>query len=288
MDPKRNEIRERFALLAAENRLPHAVLLEGGNERELLALAQEIAQIAVCQGNQKKPCGQCSHCKKARSDNHPDIITVEERDKKRKTLSVDLMRWVREDAIVKPNEADRKVYVIPKSGTMTREAQNALLKLLEEPPAYGMFLLLCTRATELLPTIRSRTQRYALSQEETLTAAISETAGRIALAIAAPHEDALLLETAPLIKSRDREKFDRVLASLELILRDVCVRRAGGTAMLSDQEESVRALEKAYSHRQAMRMLEEIQQTREKNERNCNLALLITCLCAHLRQLADR
>ena len=285
MDPKASDIQNRFSALALEHRLPHAVLLEGGNSRDLLALAKQIAIIAICEDSAKKPCGKCIHCRKAKDSNHPDVITVEESDKKRKSISVDTMRWVREDVVVKPNEGIRKIYLIPKSDTMTREAQNALLKILEEPPAYAVFLLLCSSASAMLPTIRSRSHIYSLEERPVLTSGVTELAESIAMAVAAPHEADLLFATAPLIKAKDREKFQNVLCGLELILRDCCVKRAGGSAMLSGAEACVDALCRKLSHRQLLQVLEEIRDTRSRNERNLNLALLVTCFCAHLRRL---
>lgn len=287
MDPKALEIKNRFSTMALENRFPHAILLEGGNPKSLLALANQLAMIAVCTDPQKKPCNQCAHCKKAKTGNHPDIITVLETDKKRKSISVDLIRWLREDAIVQPNEAPKKVYLIPKAETMTREAQNALLKLLEEPPAYAVFLLLCDQATAMLSTIRSRSQIYSLEDQVLLTASAEDLAAKIAQAIIAPTEAALVLETAPLVKAKDREKFQSVLDGLSLILRDACVLRAGTTSLLSNATETAQALSKAISHRGLVQMMEELQQIRMQNERNCNLPLLITCMCTHLRQLAS-
>lgn len=285
MDQKVTEIKTRFTALALENRFPHAILLEGGNNRDLMDLAKQIALTAVCEDATKKPCTKCSHCKKAKDNNHPDVIIVEEKDKKRKTISVDLMRWVRDDAIIKPNEAAKKVYLIPKADTMTREAQNALLKLLEEPPAYAVFLLLCNSATAMLATIRSRTQIFSLEELPVLTGNTTELAETIALAIAANTEAELLFATAPLIKAKDREKFSDVLRGLELIFRDCCVSRAGGSTILSSANRCVETLCRKLSHKQLLQILEEIQEIHSLNERNLNLALLVTCFCAHLRQL---
>lgn len=286
MDPKAKDIQARFSALALEHRFPHAILLEGGNSRDLLALAKQIAMTAVCEDPGKKPCAKCIHCRKAKDGNHPDVITVEEKDKKRKSISVDLMRWVREDAVVKPNEGTKKVYIIPKADTMTREGQNALLKILEEPPAYAVFLLLCTSATAMLATIRSRTQIFSLEERPVLTGNTTELAETISAAIAASAEAELLLALAPLIKAKDREKFQDVLCGMELILRDCCVTRAGGRGLLSGAESCVETLCRKLSHKQLLKVLEEIQKTRGLNERNLNLALLVTCFCAHLRQIA--
>ena len=285
---KTQSIEKRFSSLAMQNRFPHAVLLEGGSDRELLRLAGQIAMAAVCTDEKKKPCGKCAACGKVKKSLHPDVTTVAESDKKRKTLSVDLIRRVREDAVVKPNEGIRKVYIIPNAGTMTREAQNALLKVLEEPPAYAVFLLLCTRATELLPTIRSRSQIYSLEETPSFTGSVTDLAAAIAGAVSSPHEAALVTAAAPLVKSKDREKFGKTLSALELIFRDCCVLRSGGSTLLSGAEDTVQTLRKALPRRTLLRLLEEVQRTKEQNERNANLALLVTCLCAHLYQTAHQ
>ncbi|MDD5953049.1 MAG: ATP-binding protein [Oscillospiraceae bacterium] len=286
MEPKALEIQNRFSLLAAEGRFPHGVLLEGGDSRSLLALSKKLAMTAVCTDPQHKPCGKCPCCKKAKGNNHPDVITVVESDPKRKTISVDLMRWLREDAIVKPNEADKKVYQIPRADTMTREAQNALLKLLEEPPDYAVFLLLCQNSAAMLPTIRSRVQTYSLETQPALTTSASDLAAAMAMAIPVSEAE-LLLSAAPLVKGKDREKFGDVLCALELLFRDCCVLKAGGRTILSGREDCVRFLCKKLSHRQCVQLLAQVQQTQSENERNGNLALLVTCLCAHLRQTAS-
>ena len=150
----------------------------------------------------------------------------------------------------------------------------------------AVFLLLCTSATAMLSTIRSRTQIFSLEERPVLTGSTTELAETIAAAVAASTEAELLFALAPLMKSKDREKFQDVLCGMELIFRDCCVARAGGTSMLSGAESCVAALCKKLSHKQLLKILEEIQKTGSLNERNLNLALLTTCFCAHLRQIA--
>ena len=89
--------------------------------------------------------GRRSHCY---------IITID--DPEKKTVSVDLIRQLQADAYIRPNEGRHKVYLIPRAQDMTENAQNALLKLIEEPPAYAVFLLITCNAEKLLPTVRSR------------------------------------------------------------------------------------------------------------------------------------
>ena len=88
----------------------------------------------------KKPCLRCAHCLKSARGIHPDIIVVD-RLEDRQSIVVDQIRAVREDAVVLPNDAEKKVYIIRQAGLMTAQAQNAFLKLLEEPPACSSFIL---------------------------------------------------------------------------------------------------------------------------------------------------
>ncbi len=86
--------------------------------------------------------------------NHPDFTTVD--DPEKKTVTVDLIRSARADMYIQPNESDYKIYLFPRAQDMGLPGQNALLKVLEEPPKYGVFLLLTDNPDKLLPTVRSR------------------------------------------------------------------------------------------------------------------------------------
>ena len=85
---------------------------------------------------------------------HPDFITVD--DPEKKTVTVDLIRQARADVYIQPNESEYKIYMFPRAQDMGLPGQNALLKILEEPPKYGVFLLLTDNPDKLLPTVRSR------------------------------------------------------------------------------------------------------------------------------------
>ena len=86
---------------------------------------------------------------------HPDLIFID-KEKDRRDITVDQVRALKSDAIVMPNEADRKIYVINDAGSMNQSAQNAMLKLLEEPPKHAAFILATENPAQLLPTVRSR------------------------------------------------------------------------------------------------------------------------------------
>lgn len=132
-------------------RLSHFYLISGPRGSGKRTLARLLAAAAVCRG-ERKPCLSCPACRKAMTDNHPDIISVVDPD--RKAVPVKLVREYRDDVYIKPNEAEKKVYIFPQE--LGTEGQNALLKILEEPPAYGLFLLLAENPQQILTTVRSR------------------------------------------------------------------------------------------------------------------------------------
>lgn len=143
-----------LAAAFAADRISHSYLISGPAGSGKHVLARILAAAMQCTAGSSRPCGVCLQCRKVFDNVHPDVITVDEPEKK--TVSVDLVRQARSDLYVLPNEGRRKVYLIPRANDMNANAQNALLKVLEEPPEYGAFLLLSDNPEKLLPTIRSR------------------------------------------------------------------------------------------------------------------------------------
>lgn len=150
--------------MTAYNPNTHAWLLHGGTAAERERLASEIAAAAVCRGSEP-PCGVCPACVKAAKGLHPDIIRLE-REEDRASILVRQIRALGEDAAIAPNEADRKVYIIPEADKLNPQAQNAFLKLLEEPPKGVCFVLCAAGIGSLLPTVLSRCSRVRLRGEE--------------------------------------------------------------------------------------------------------------------------
>ncbi len=138
-------------------RLGHAYILEGPPGSGRRTAARAVAAAISCTGRNASdlPCGRCLSCRKIAEDISPDVLTVR-REEDRATLGVNVIRTMRRDLWIAPNENEKKVYLIEEAERMTTEAQNALLLSLEEPPPFVVFFLLTTDAAALLETVRSR------------------------------------------------------------------------------------------------------------------------------------
>ena len=144
------------------NPLSHAYLIAGGSGDGRAALVKRLAAAYLCLGS-NPPCGQCGPCRKVGLGIHPDVsYTVPAKQE----ITVDQIRALRSDAYIRPNEGRRKVYIIDPADAMNPPAQNALLKVLEEGPAYAACVLGAAQPGRLLDTVRSRGELLALPPEE--------------------------------------------------------------------------------------------------------------------------
>lgn len=144
--------------------LSHAYIIAGGSPASRREYADTLAAAYLCIGS-SRPCGQCRHCVKVSRGIHPDLTVVTPPEGKREIVA-EQARALRADAYIRPNEGDRKVYIIDPAEAMNPVAQNALLKVLEDGPAYTAFLLLSAQPGQLLETIRSRCETLTLPPEE--------------------------------------------------------------------------------------------------------------------------
>lgn len=150
-------------------KMMHAYILSG-SDASTAERARDMAAAALCEGGGDEPCRVCRHCRKVFSDIHPDVsrleFTLDSRGKPRAEYVVEQIRELTRAASILPNEARGKVFIIPKADAMNLNAQNAFLKLLEEPP-HDVVFLLCTASRErLLETIRSRCGEIRTEAEE--------------------------------------------------------------------------------------------------------------------------
>lgn len=147
--------------IAAENRLPHAILLTGEKGSGKHTVARYISKLFLCS---PEPCGKCPVCSKVDSDGHPDIIfalgecggkyTID------RSASSHNIRSVLETVAIKPNDGDIKIYIFEEADTLSAAAQDTLLKNIEEPEPWVRYIFLCENAGNLLTTVRSRVVEY--------------------------------------------------------------------------------------------------------------------------------
>ncbi|MBQ9859413.1 MAG: DNA polymerase III subunit [Clostridia bacterium] len=301
-------------------RFLHALVLEGAVGSGRRTLAQVIARAAVCHTEGERPCGVCPACVKAV---HPDIAVFGEEDT---PLTVDTIRRLREEAYVLPNESAYRVMLLCDAQNMTPQAQNALLKILEEPPRHVLFILTCDNRISLLETIRSRCVCMTLSpvsweeaapllrarlphaEEEKLRRAHSLFGGYIGQVIRGVEDGtfrtvlelveqfaAAVTEVSelPLLRLTARLEKDKllsigVLEGLRLVFRDALVLSYGGQALLSTAPHEARRLSERLSEDKLAALIEQTELLQTALQRNMNNTLFLTRLSACLRQAVGR
>lgn len=148
------EIIEHLKTAVKKNKVSHAYIINGEEGAGKGLTARIFAEALECEEKTGEPCGRCKSCIQAQSGNHPDIIWVTH---EKASIGIDDIRsQVNGNLMIKPYSSPYKIYIIPDAQKMTEQAQNALLKTIEEPPAYGLFLLLSNQLDHILPTIQSR------------------------------------------------------------------------------------------------------------------------------------
>lgn len=253
-------LKENLSAAIARGHISHFYLISGPAGSGKHTLARLLAQALLCTGS-PKPCGVCQNCRKAAKGSHPDFITVE--DPEHKNVSVRLVRQARADIYVLPNEGARKIYLFPQE--LGLEGQNALLKVLEEPPEYGVFILLSENPETLLTTVRSRCtqlqlsavptgllkpwlrQQFPQADDAALNAAIARSGGFPGQALKALQEGATLSpETERFAKSfaaRDAMGLLQTLVPMEKWKRD---------PLIEELEQWKRLLQEALTCRSGM------------------------------------
>ncbi len=215
------------------DQVSHAYILNGERGSGKKMLANLFAQTLLCEEGGPDPCGHCHSCMQAQSGNHPDIIRVTH--EKPNSISVDDIReQVNQTVDIRPYEGPYKVYIIPQAEMMTVQAQNALLKKLEEPPAYVVLLLLTENADQLLPTITSRCvmlklrnikdtliKKYLVEQlgvsearADMCTAFAQGNVGRATMLAQSEHFNEIREEAIQLLKYVDEMSLDEIMKAV--------------------------------------------------------------------------
>lgn len=216
-------------IIKAGTQLSHAYMLVSPSAQERESAATRLAAAFLCRSGGDRPCGVCRDCRKALAHTHPDVIDVSrEKDDKgrpRREISVGQIRAVVADAQIMPNEAARKVYVIHDAETMNAPAQNAMLKLLEEPPGGDAFILLASSAEGLLPTVRSRCARLTLAGDAQQDEEAKKQAEAF-LAAAARHRRSALLRWSAAAEKMDGRQTESFVRAAREALADVLTGRS--------------------------------------------------------------
>lgn len=145
---------ERLGTLFDSGRFPHALMIEGEQGIGKRTLARQLAAMLECR-EEDKPCHDCSQCKKVIKGIHPDVFE-HSADGGSSVFKVDVIRKVIADAYMQPNEGNYKIYILGNCDCMNASAQNALLKILEEPPQYVIFIMTVSNKSKMLDTVLSR------------------------------------------------------------------------------------------------------------------------------------
>ena len=206
--PENSTLARRLRRAAQGGALPHAIIFSGSGDR--MAAARFAAAAMECQAEGGRPCLQCRQCRKVMEDIHPDVQTVQDPD--HRELPVDLLRSLRQDAYIRPNDGAAKVYIFPDCDALNQRDQNVLLKLVEEGPPYTAFLFCAETAASLLPTIRSRCVELRLEGQD---AALEENEAAAELCRVLARRDPLALAAHLTGLENRRMKREHLLAMME-------------------------------------------------------------------------
>lgn len=244
-------VKEQLSRLEEGRGLSHAYIISGPAGAGKHVLAHLLAAGMLCTSSGEKPCGRCAPCLKVQKGLHPDVSVVTGPEMG-KPITVDQARALRADAWIRPNEGERKVYILEGADQMNASAQNALLKLLEEGPRFAAFLLLARNAGALLETVRSRCEVLDLRPADRAddTGGDQERAAlahRMADALEGADELELLETSMGFAAKRSREEFILLLNALEA---ELCAR----TARSGDRRRLLRAVELIKTLRGAARL----------------------------------
>ena len=265
----------------SEGRRPHAVLIDGASEAERMELARLTARMMVCENKDRTPCGECEHCRKAKENIHPDVVTISKPEDKKHFVKDNVKKMVA-DAYLTPNEADVKVFIIKEMHHMTEESQNLLLKILEEPPRYTAFILTSQTSNSVIGTVLSRVVRLRMGKTSgnVYSDKACDVVKKLAEAILSPYEFDRIEATAPMESNKPLTA--EVLELFLVVLRDSIALKSVGNVL----QEDFKTCSQNLCDRMTLQKLLEMYETTEKLlrslENNPNYTLLSTVLCAKL------
>lgn len=285
MQIKRDLIYDNVVSLINQGNFPHGILIECQNSTEGEKFARFIANALVCRG-ESKPCDVCPDCIKAQGKGHPDIFETDGIKGKSKNFTVDAVREIRDDAFVIPNESDKKIYILKNGHNMNEQAQNAILKILEEPPTYVYFIIITESKSTMLETVLSRVQVFSLlSDEGEITEKEAQAVSGMVNALLNVNELALMEQTAVFQKNNQFAK--SVLILLTEVFRDALVKKSGFTREFRFPDET-NALRTKLTAKSLMQLIATSDELINSIDRNCNNNLLVIRMCYELKKAIGR
>ncbi len=266
--------------LSRSGRIPHTVIIEGGDKAQRDSAAVLLAAGAVCEGDER-PCMRCNACRKVLDGIHPDVFFPEpSKNLKSGILSLkDLRDSCLMQMSVKPNEANVKVYVFCDADRLLREdSQNALLKTIEDPPQNLLFIFTVESAKAMLLTVRSRARIMTLKRSDALDEESERIAKVLIEGVTALYEYDLLKELTAL---SDKDKLRGALSALTEKLRSALAFHSG----VRTDDESVKRLTRKLDRSRTIALIEVTDAALGKLKTNVNLQLLTTWLSSQYRRI---
>ena len=306
--------------------LPHAIILEGERGIGKKTFARLIAAGLLC-GAEQPPCTQCAVCRNVLGANHPDVLYYETEKHTKDNFKIDTVRAIRDIAFIAPNQSAYKIFILAEADLMNAAAQNAFLKILEEPPAYAVFILLCEKKSAFLETILSRCTVYRLERvsdeiafeavkallkgptDEEIAKCIQLVGGNIGLvmdglrgneairanekaieiadALLSPYEFELLKALADFENSASKKLLYALAEPLKAVFRDALAVRCDREPLIEMNAATAQKFAASFTKKQLFQLLAVCEELQLKLQRNMNQKLLITWLCAALRAAVE-
>lgn len=256
-------------------RLSHAVILTG--EGDKVQAARYIAAAHLCRADSGRPCLQCNACRKVLDRIHPDVTEVQ--DNERKELPVETIRALRQDAYIRPNEGERKVYLFTDCAQLNERDQNVLLKIVEEGPPYAAFVFCADAVHALLPTIRSRCVELRMDAPP-LDAEEGEAAAELCRVIARREPLALTAHLTALENRRlKREQLLPMVEGAWQISADALLSRCGKPGACGEAADMLR---RAFDRRQLQALTDLFRRYCDECQYNVGVGHVLGALGAEL------
>ena len=276
--------REKQILLSyiEKDAFPHTLLIDGGSIEERTAFAKFVANAILCQSaSADKPCGKCPACIKCAADSNPDLKLYGE-EKESYTFKVETSREIRKDAFVIPNDSDRKVYIITEAQNMNDASENALLKILEEPPHFDYFILTCSSKNAMLDTVLSRSAIISLGDVlEFYGVEILETADCVVSAVCENNE--LKIVEALSVLTGEKTQYEEVIGCLGVMFLEALKYKKAGVCS-EEYESEAKQISAKLTQTKIYNVIKTLSELSEKFKQNANYNLLLTHTAVALKK----